>query len=306
MAVLDLFSKRQRRARGEVSDVYTYDPLPAPLRVQIVHIIDDAFGVDIYRDHAKNAYKLVVEILCREYGVFELVPHTRKHRDSLFAFITSEGDTERILDAVEICFRMVDVHIRGNREYRDSVERGMEPADALEELNMRFKEHGIGYQFESGEIIRVDSEFAHAEIVKPTLSLLRGDNFKGANEEFLDAHQHYRHGRHKECIVAALKAFESVMKTICSMKKWKVNPNDTAKNLIAVCVANNLFPTYLESQIGSLRTLLESGVPTVRNRLGGHGQGAEPVAVPAYLARYALNLTASNSLLLHEAAFGED
>ena len=46
MGIIDLFSKRQRRLRGEFPDVYTYDDLPDTLRVQVVHIIRDAFGVD--------------------------------------------------------------------------------------------------------------------------------------------------------------------------------------------------------------------------------------------------------------------
>ena len=44
MAVSDLFSKRQKRLRGEVPDVYQYDDIPSPLRVQIAYIIKDALG----------------------------------------------------------------------------------------------------------------------------------------------------------------------------------------------------------------------------------------------------------------------
>ena len=44
MAVFDLFSKRQKHGRGEVPDVYQYKTIPEGLRVQIVHIIRDAFG----------------------------------------------------------------------------------------------------------------------------------------------------------------------------------------------------------------------------------------------------------------------
>ena len=74
MGVFDLFSSRQRRARGEVPDVYVYDKLPQELRVQIVHIIRDAFGVDNYGTHnSENAYEFVKETLCREYGLFELI-----------------------------------------------------------------------------------------------------------------------------------------------------------------------------------------------------------------------------------------
>ena len=44
--------------------------------------------------------------------------------------------------------------------------------DAVVELNTRFREHGIGYQFESNKIVRVDSQFLHQEAVKPALQLL--------------------------------------------------------------------------------------------------------------------------------------
>jgi len=44
MAIFDLFSKRQKRLRGEVPDIYTYDDIPQSLRVQIVHIIRDCIG----------------------------------------------------------------------------------------------------------------------------------------------------------------------------------------------------------------------------------------------------------------------
>lgn len=302
MAVFDLFSKRQRRARGEVPDVYVYNELSQLLRVQIVHIIKDGFGVDNYGSHhAEDAYKFVKQTLCREYGLFDLIKYPKSDADSVFNFFLSEESTERALDVVELCFKVINTHIRGNSEFRYNTVRKLNADEAISELNDRFKEQGFGYQFESNELIRIDSEFLHAEAVKPALTILRGDGFKGANEEFLLAHEHYRHGRHKECLVDALKAFESTMKAICKIRGWTTQPNDNAKTLISTCLEQGLIPSYLESQMGSLRSLLESGIPTVRNKLGGHGQGVEPTAVPEYFARYALNLTATNILFLVEA-----
>lgn len=49
-------------------------------------------------------------------------------------------------------------------------------------------------------------------------------------------------------------------------------------------------------------TLLESGVPTVRNRQSGHGHGVQVSDVSPHLARYALHLTAATILLLVECA----
>ena len=177
--------------------------------------------------------------------------------------------------------------------------RKLSPDDAIAELNGRFQEHGVGYQFESGKIIHVDSKFVHAEIVKPVLQVLRDNKmYKGANEEFLSAHEHYRHRRYKECLNDCLKSFESVMKSMCDKHEWSYSKTDTAKRLIDVCFTNNLIPAFMQSQITSLRALLESGVPTVRNKLSGHGQGTAPTMVTQAFASYALHLTATNILFL--------
>lgn len=302
MGVFDLFSKRQRKARGEVPDVYVYDKLPRELRVQIVHIIQDAFGTDSYRtSYAANAYEFVKSTLCREYGLFELIERPKSDQQSVFNFFLQEKSIERALDVVECCFKVINKLIAENHGYQYNTVRKIQPEDAVAELNERFREQGIGFQFESNELIRVDSEFLHAEAVKPVFTVLRGAGFQGANEEFLLAHEHYRHGRHKECLVDCLKALESTMKSICKIRGWATQPNDTAKSLIATCFANGLVPAYLDSQFASLRSALESGVPTVRNKNGGHGQGADPVAVPDYMARYALNLTATSILFLADA-----
>jgi hypothetical protein len=93
-----------------------------------------------------------------------------------------------------------------------------------------------------------------------------------------------------------------MMKSICDIKKWQYNKTDTAKTLIDVLFQNGLIPPMLQSQFSSLKALLESGVPTVRNKLGSHGQGAVPVTVPSYIAAYALHLTASNIVFLAAAA----
>jgi hypothetical protein len=46
--------------------------------------------------------------------------------------------------------------------------------------------------------------------------------------------------------------------------------------------------------------LLESGIPTIRNKLGGHGQGQVPQRVDDEITRYALNLTGTNIIFLVE------
>ena len=172
---------------------------------------------------------------------------------------------------------------------------------AITELNQRFREHAIGYQFASGEIVRVDFLLIHSSAVLPALQLLGQPIFHCANIEFLTAHEHYRHGRTKECLIECLKALESTIKIICTKRNWSFKPTDTAKPLIDIVFSNNLLPSHLQSHFSGLRSTLEGGVPTVRNKFAGHGQGPIEVNVPSYLASYVLHLTASNILLLAQA-----
>lgn len=309
MTILDIFSKRQKKLRGEVPDVYTYTDLPKPLRTQIVHIWFDALGgAEHYFDgQAKSAYEFIVDALCREYGLFRLPPAKdygdRHYLQELVNFFLNEQDAERALDAVELSFRVVDRESRGyNYLHRsDASER----ADAaIAELNARFQEHGVGFQYSNAEIIRIDSELLHAEVVKPALRLLNGKHYAGAQQEFLKAHEHYRHGNAKEALNECLKSFESLMKAICDKRKWAYGKTATAKELIQVCLDNDLIPSFWQSHYASLRSMLESGVPTGRNKLGGHGQGSSPTTVPTHLVSYMLHMTAAAMLFLAEAEAG--
>ena len=73
------------------------------------------------------------------------------------------------------------------------------------------------------------------------------------------------------------------------------------KFLIEVCFDNGLIPSFWQSHYSSLRNLLESSVPTGRNKLSGHGQGTTPVSVPNHLVAYMLHMTASAIVFLAEA-----
>lgn len=308
MSTFDIFSKRQKKLRGDVPDVYQYDSIPDALRVQIVHIWKDALGNETqYHDQyrgTRGAYEFVVETLCREYGVFSLSTGkrygNRNYLDELVSFVLNEQDSERVLDAVELSFRVVD-RLTRNYEFLARSKASEAADDAIEELNERFREHAVGYEFSDGEIIRIDSQLIHAEVVKPAITLLRGAEYAGAQEEFLKAHEHYRHGNHKEALAEALKAFESVMKVICAKRGWEHDPHATSRALLTVIFENGLVPKFWEQHFSSLRSCLESGVPTARNRLGGHGQGATPTEVPAYLTAYVLHTTASALVFLCEA-----
>lgn len=304
MPILDIFSKRQRRSRGELPDIYQYDNFPRKFRAQIIYILRDALGnPNHYNSITNDLFRQVHDALCREYGEFTLAEEFTREGDfqrAIFKFFLETTDIEKALDVIELAL-LLTIDLQHDWNFKNYSQPTMTADEAVEETNSRFREHGIGFQFEGGEIVRVDSQFLHQEAVRPALGLLNQKSYEGANQEFLTAHEHYRHGRFKEAIAEAAKALESTLKVIGMRRNWPIKNTDTAKTLISVLFDENLVPSYLQSEFTALRTTLESGVPTVRNKVAGHGQGANPTLVPDYLASYVLHLTASTIVFLIKA-----
>lgn len=166
------------------------------------------------------------------------------------------------------------------------------------QLNNCFLEESFGYQINGNQIMRIDSEFHHREVIERVLVFLRDSEFKSANKEFLSAHEHYRNGRYGDCITNASSAFETVIKIICDDNNWNYG-NRTGKNLVLFLLDKDEFiPKYLRSHFEQLVTTLWSGLFATRNNQPpGHGQGKK-TEVYAYMAGYALHLAAANILLL--------
>lgn len=307
MGIFELFSSRQKKARGDVPDVYQYKEIPNKLRVQIIHIIKATIGTRENNSHyggptvSQVTYRKIHEILCKEYGVFSLSKQEYvTDFEAVYNYFLKSENVEECLDIVELTFKYIEFQVKPNQiQYSRDAGTKQIADDAIEELNHRFKESGVGYEFVSGEIVKIDSQFIHSEVVKPALMILQGEKaYAGARDEFLSAHTHYRNQRYKEALVDCLKSFESMMKAICEKRGWQFGKNDTAKKLINICLTNDLIPSYMQEQFSQFRALLESGVPTVRNKEGGHGQGAEIKNVPENMVSYTLHLTATNIVFL--------
>jgi AbiJ N-terminal domain 4 len=300
-----LYSKRKKlMERGNQPEVYQYEQLPIEFRTQVVHIWGSAIPVrvglsgDKWWDDMHNYF-------IRELGVFHLGPYEQVGPLNQFINFLLDGETpiDNILDLIELTFQCIDIDIREilNKYTFNQSPVTQLPDDAINELNHRFREHAIGYQYSNCQIIRVDSGFIHAEVVIPALSLLSSQDFSGAEQEFLLAHEHYRKQKYKEAITNALKAFESTMKTICSKCEWTYDKKACANELIKIIFQKQLLPEYLQEQFSNLKSILKSGIPTIRNITSGHGQGEQPTVVPEYLTAYVLHLTASNIVFLMEA-----
>lgn len=239
-------------------------------------------------------------ILCKELGVFELnkddtyLGSTVSYLQNISKYFLTEKNIEKALSVIELMIRFTKI-------FADQYPRGIDISDIIEELNQRFREHGVGYQYENGQIIRTDSEFIHVEAVKPALQLLSNPTYKGAQEEFLKAHEHYRHSRYDAALTDCLKAFESTMKIIIHKRSWVCDKNATSKKLIDCCLSNELIPKFWTDQFNSLSNILTSSIGTPRNKLSGHGKGNDEIVVPEHLIQYVLHMTASTIVFLIKA-----
>lgn len=308
MVVHDLYFKRQKQLRGGYNDVYQYEELTNNLKVQIVHLWSETIGEDysggdwnpcsLNRGYLKTCYKT----LCKELGVFKLNEDDSDNEnyityfESITNYFLTEDDVEKVLSVIELIAKTT---ITFAKEQRYKVE--IDTEDTKNELNQRFREHGVGYQYENGQIVRVDSGFIHTEAVKPALQLLSNPMYKGAQEEFLKAHEHYRYQRYSEALIECLKAYESTLKIILDKNKWEYSSNATADELTGRVMQSGLVSDFWQQHFKSLKNTLTSGVPTARNKVAGHGVGNEVRDIPEYLVSYILHMTASTIVFLVKA-----
>ncbi len=297
-------------------NVLQYDDIPEKLRYQIIYILLGSlgnaeqfhnsnlyFGSGLATNHVRKSYSDITTALCIEYGIPRLPMNCTRDQNALsdlLNFFLKESDTGKVLDVIELSFNAVDQRTR-SYHYLNRHDAQEIANQAIICLNKRFNEHGIGYQYENGKIIIIDSKFIHSEVMKPALKILNQRDYAGAQEEFLRAHAHYRAGRAKEALNECLKSLESVLKSICKKRGWDYEANATAKKLIDICFDNGIVPQFWIQHFNTLRSLLASGVPTARNKLGAHGQGSEPQSVPSYLVSFVLHMTAATIVFLADA-----
>ena len=251
--------------------------------------------------HNNEAWQSIHDAVAREHGVLNL-GDKRSIDDRCATYLLNSTSIEKALDLIEVSFGYVDKIARKYGTYERN-KRGIRRAatDAITELNERFRRAGVGYQFEDGVIIRIDSELIHSEVVQPALRYLHERGFEGPRDEFLRAHGHYRSGEIKVAITDANNAFESVLKAICDQRHWQYPPGARASDLLKVVRQQGLLPSYLDNSFDQLAATLKSGLPKVRGEEGAHGQGATPSKTPDYVAAYALHLAAAKILFLVDA-----
>ena len=296
MAIIKLFADRERERLGtQAPDVFLYDELPKKVCVQIVHIWTETIGVP-HEDEGFTSslrrpgllWDRIFQVFIKALGVMGLNKQGGSYAQCCAYILDPTQPENDRLSLVEIVCQVID-----ELPYLGQTQR----QEAIKEINQAFRINRVGFSYSEGQLIRIDSEFVHSEIVLSALALLARAEFKGANDEFLRAHDHYRKGLFKEAIVEANKAFESTLKTILHGRGVPYDEKDTAKPLLDKFFSSEILPP----EFNSLRSALESGVPTIRNKMGGHGQGAEIKNTPPHVVGLALHLAAANIVFLVES-----
>jgi hypothetical protein len=292
----DVYSRRKRIGHASV-DPLQCDFIPPKVRVQILHIVDAVikrFSETSFYTKKEEFYGPVRDLMLTELGVMRLGNGHYSWEEVRDWFLVA-GETDEVVDCIEaICRQLVTTSKLYSQLRVFAVER-------VQEINARLFEAGSGFQFERGMIVEANSKYLHAELVVPALELLSDRRFAASNGEFLAAHQAFREQDYEQCLVECCKAFESVIKVIAAERNWAVAPNAPAKTLVKAVFDNGLIPNYLESEFAGIRTVLENGIGTVRNKAGGHGAGTEIRNVPRHLAAFQLHQTGAAITLLAEA-----
>jgi hypothetical protein len=256
MPVFETYASRvAAAAKAGAPDIYIYDELPPFLREQISQIFGECIG------KALSDWDPIEKKMRREIASYS-VGYGASYVDCIY-FLKSSDDIGGVLSLIEMCAELM-ADFAGSGGLKRGRSATHDPAEGLVELNQRFLRAGVGYQFENGQIIRVDSQYAHVEVFKEALRLLHEPGFAEANAEFMIAHRHLREGKLRDCNTAALRAMETVLKVICD---------------------------------GAMK----AGVPKIRDRQGGHGAAPGDAPVPDYVAAFALHLTAANIVMLVKA-----
>ena len=283
-----LYSQRQNT--NQTCHPLEYDKIPQEFIQQYLYIARDLFNASPKPLSGKHRYwECLAKKYCREKGIELLGEDTGEYALEIELFLKHpDTTTEDILDIVELTFSTEIIpkfpqSLLAAIQLTSAVTAGLEIAEFnirknqyIDELNLRFKQHNLGYALVDGRIIRKDAE-----------------------DEIQNAFRFRRNGDNAEAIFNAGKAFESAMEVICYELQYAVQSKKKSAGVyLSVLRNNNFYPSYLNDHLTHLCNTLEKGLPCVRNEDGSHGAGIKSTNVSDAFADYALHLTATNIVFL--------
>lgn len=214
-----------------------------------------------------------------------------------------------VLDFFDICITNIESELKESKETFDQNQYSMHMMNKdlrnfqddlielkryfLESLNDVFEHNNLGYQVINEVIATKKSDFLHMEVLCKPLTLLVNEEFNGPIEEFKKAIDNYTQKDYENTVIESCKAFESTMKSV--LDKLNVvydHDKPTANGLISLLKQNGIFDSFQDDNLNKLTGVL-IGLPTIRNRKAGHGDGIDKKEVERSYASFALNLVGS-------------
>jgi hypothetical protein len=159
---MNLFSKFKNE--GRKPDSLSYE-LPEGLRIQIVRLWEKAFGPDErYHPGPYMAYKEIHRILCDEHQFYPQLPQVSRRsltlRELIAEYFLYIADTPKALGVIQIVFSTMEkmlhrpVAMMGCLDDPFSLSEYRAP-QIIDELNSRFREHNVGYEYVQGSIAKI-------------------------------------------------------------------------------------------------------------------------------------------------------
>jgi hypothetical protein len=151
------------------------------------------------------------------------------------------------------------------------------------------------WRLSDGRFLQVDAEFLHNELVQKGEDVLRERGFEGAHDEFREAREDLSDGQTKDAILKAFKSFESTLKTVLNKHTGDVS------DLLRLFREGGFMNDIPDAPAKALCKQVLASLATLRNELGGHGQGNTVVDVPRPYAALAIHLAgARNQFIVDE------
>ncbi len=288
------YSKRKATPRLDI--IYSIDELT---RRRIFAVLEEHIGP------GDRFFREMQGKLMREYGYLDVSAYraARVSDDPAIDHFFRCPD-DHVMDFIEFAFRCTTF---------DNVQEGVDAVNSV------FEDANVGYRFsdhiaEKSQSIRfgkkktqaparfpeahkITDSGAYESIVHPTLTFLAAPEFEVARDEMMKALAAERQGQAEDAITLACASYESVIKTVLSIKGLPFDKDkDTCRVLIKRCIDASILPAFYESCFVS--------PATIRNRLGdAHGRGpAKQYAPDRIHAEHIIHLVSTNILLLKDIA----
>ena len=155
------------------------------------------------------------------------------------------------------------------------------------QINKVLELHECQWRLCDGEFFKLDRDFIGARLAAMAHDVLVTNSFAGAADEYTKSRRELCLGEVKDSILHAGKSFESVLKVITGLD------NVNADKLISELLKQGFFDDLPSDIRPGFTNQVMKAVPFLRNRIGGHGQGAAVVEVPEAYGKLAIQLAAA-------------